>query len=187
MRTRAAAIGSAVFLLLAPGTAAGAVPYVLTGWDSESFPPAGRVVGALLLTVGLAAALHSFARFVSEGRGTPAPIAPPDRLVIGGAYRYVRNPMYVAVTGMIFGQALLLGQPVLFVWAAVFWGTVAAFVRFYEEPTLERQFGADYERYRGAVRAWIPRPTPFAADHGPGGASVGADRTRGGGEGQAGR
>jgi protein-S-isoprenylcysteine O-methyltransferase Ste14 len=100
-------------------------------------------------------------RFVVEGFGTPAPVAAPERLVIGGVYRYVRNPMYVAVLAAIVGQALLLGQLGLLLYAVAAWVVVAAFVRFYEEPTLTRRFGADYEAYRRAVPAWWPRLRPW--------------------------
>jgi protein-S-isoprenylcysteine O-methyltransferase Ste14 len=100
-------------------------------------------------------------RFVVEGHGTPAPVAAPERLVVGGAYRHVRNPMYVAVLAAIVGQALLLGRLGLLVYAGVTWLVVAAFVRFYEEPALARRFGADYAAYRRAVPAWWPRPRPW--------------------------
>ena len=96
-----------------------------------------------------------------EGLGTPAPVAPTERLVVGGLYRYVRNPMYLAVAATIVGQALLLGRPILLLYAGAFAVTVAAFVHWYEEPTLRRQFGDDYERYRHAVPAWWPRRTPW--------------------------
>ena len=92
-----------------------------------------------------------------EGVGTPAPVAPTERLVVGGLYRHVRNPMYVAVTSVIIGQALLLGQPVLLAWAALFVAVTASFVHFYEEPVLQRRFGAEYDRYRRAVPGWWPR------------------------------
>ena len=80
--------------------------------------------------------VQAFVRFVVEGLGTPAPVAPTEHLVVGGAYRYVRNPMYLAVTAVILGQALLLGQPVLVVYAAGFLLVTRPFVRRYEEPTL---------------------------------------------------
>jgi protein-S-isoprenylcysteine O-methyltransferase Ste14 len=99
---------------------------------------------------------------VWEGIGTPAPVAPPERLVIGGVYRHVRNPMYVAVLATILGQALLLGRLVLLTYAAVLWLVFASFVRFYEEPTLRSRFGEDYEAYRRAVPAWLPRLRPWA-------------------------
>jgi protein-S-isoprenylcysteine O-methyltransferase Ste14 len=120
-----------------------------------------RVFGTVLLLAGLTALIQAFVRFVVEGLGTPAPVAAPDRLVVGGPYRYVRNPMYVAVLAVIVGQALLLGQPDLLLYAAALWLIVASFVRFYEEPTLARRFGAEYETYRRAVPAWWPRLRPW--------------------------
>jgi len=84
-----------------------------------------KLLGGLTIAAGLAALLHAFARFVVEGVGTPAPPAPPERLVVGGLYRYVRNPMYLAVEGIILGQALLLGQLVLVPYAALFAVAVA--------------------------------------------------------------
>ena len=114
-----------------------------------------------MVGAGLAVLLEAFARFVVEGIGTPAPVAPTERLVIGGAYRYVRNPMYLAVAALIVGQALMLGHSVLLLYAAAFGVAVAAFVHGYEEPVLSRRFGAQYEAYRRAVPAWWPRRTPW--------------------------
>lgn len=160
MRTREAAIGSAVFFALAPGVVAGVIPWALTGWDAAEPVPqwaAARVLGAALIVAGVVVLAQAFIRFVREGSGTPAPPAPTDRLVVGGLYRYVRNPMYIAVAATIVGQALLLGRLWLLAYAALFCLVVATFVRLYEEPALERQFGADYEAYRRAVPAWWPR------------------------------
>jgi protein-S-isoprenylcysteine O-methyltransferase Ste14 len=109
------------------------------------------------------AAVGSAVFFLVEGFGTPAPIAAPERLVVGGVYRYVRNPMYVAILAVIIGQALLLGQLGLLLYAAAIWLIAAAFVRWYEEPTLTRRFGAGYEAYRRAVPAWWPRLRPWKA------------------------
>ena len=122
-----------------------------------------RIFGALLLAAGVVVLVHAFARFVVEGIGTPAPVAPPQRLVVGGLYRYVRNPMYLAVEAAIVGQALLLGRLVLLPYAAGFAVAVAAFVRWYEEPTLARKFGDQYEEYRRAVPGWGPRRRPWYA------------------------
>ena len=91
-------------------------------------------------------------------------MAPPERLVIGGLYRYVRNPMYVAVLLTIVGQAMLLLQPVLLVYAAVVGAAMASFVYGYEEPTLSARFGAEYDAYRRAVPAWWPRLRPWQPD-----------------------
>ncbi|HSK95507.1 MAG TPA: isoprenylcysteine carboxylmethyltransferase family protein [Euzebyales bacterium] len=167
MRTPVAAVGSAVFFVVAPGVVAGVVPWWLTRWrvaDPTPFWMIARVVGALLVLAGLVALIRAFARFVLEGHGTPAPVAPTERLVIGGLYRYVRNPMYVAVLAIIAGQGLALGQLVLLWYALIVWVAVAGFVRVYEEPTLVRQFGASYEAYRRAVPAWIPRLSPWEPD-----------------------
>jgi protein-S-isoprenylcysteine O-methyltransferase Ste14 len=161
MRRTAAALGSAVFLVLAPGTMGGVVPFLLTGWATRDPPVAALTLGALLLAAGAAVLLHAFARFVMEGAGTPAPVAPTERLVVGGLYRHVRNPMYLAVTATIAGQALLLGRYWLLAYAALFLATTAAFVTLYEEPTLRRQFGAQFDAYRSAVPGWWPRLRPW--------------------------
>jgi protein-S-isoprenylcysteine O-methyltransferase Ste14 len=157
----AAALGSGAFLVLAPGTMGGLVPFLLTGWVSHDPPVVALALGALLLVGGAAVLLYAFARFVMEGRGTPAPVASTERLVVGGLYRHVRNPMYLAVTATIVGQALLLGQYWLLAYAALFVAITAAFVRLYEEPTLGRQFGAQYDAYRSAVPGWWPRLHPW--------------------------
>ena len=164
---RAAALGSVLFLLAAPGVVAGLVPWLLGTWEFQTPAPgwiALRVVGVVLIAAGAVALLHSFIGFVIEGVGTPAPVAPTRTLVVGGLYRHVRNPMYVAVAALIVGEALLLGQIVLFAYAAGFLVVVAAFVRFYEEPTLRRRFGASYEAYRDAVPAWLPRLRPWRGE-----------------------
>lgn len=171
MRKTTAAAGSAAFFLAAPGVMGGLVPWLLTGWQVREPVPymaPVRVLGAVLLVAGLVAVVGAFVRFVVEGLGTPAPFAAPDRLVVGGPYRRVRNPMYVAVLAAIFGQALLLGQPVLLAYAAAFWLLVALFVRFYEEPELNRRFGAEYDAYRHAVPAWRPRLRPWKPGGPPG-------------------
>jgi protein-S-isoprenylcysteine O-methyltransferase Ste14 len=157
----AAAVGSAIFLALAPGVVAGVVPWLVTGWESKHPPLALQILGALLIATGAAVLVEAFARFVIEGIGTPAPVAPTQRLVVGGLYRHVRNPMYVAVASTIVGQALLLGQWGLLAYAALFAAVVATFVLGYEEPTLSQQFGAEYEEYSRAVPRWWPRLRPW--------------------------
>jgi protein-S-isoprenylcysteine O-methyltransferase Ste14 len=86
--------------------------------------------------------------------------------VVGGLYRHVRNPMYLAVAATIVGQAAVLGRPILLLYALAFGAAVAAFVHFYEEPTLARQFGAEYDAYRRAVPAWWPRRRPWSPEVG---------------------
>jgi protein-S-isoprenylcysteine O-methyltransferase Ste14 len=155
------ALGSALFLIVAPGVVAGLVPWWLTGWQPGATWPPLQLIGALLTVAGAVVLLDAFARFVTEGFGTPAPVAPTQRLVVGGLYRYVRNPMYLAVGATIVGQAFLLGRPILLLYAAAFAAVVLAFVRLYEEPTLARQFGAQYKDYCRAVPGWWPRLRPW--------------------------
>jgi protein-S-isoprenylcysteine O-methyltransferase Ste14 len=117
------------------------------------------------LAAGAAVLLSAFVRFVAEGLGTPAPVAPPEHLVVGGLYRHVRNPMYVAVVASIAGQALLFARPVLLAYGAIAGLAMWAFARWYEESELAERFGAEYEHYRRAVPGWWPRLRPW---RGPG-------------------
>ena len=156
------AVFTAVFFVLAPGVTAGLVPWLVTGWDRpDGAVGLADVAGTALLTLGLVAVVACFVRFVTEGRGTPAPVAPTEQLVVGGLYRFVRNPMYVAVASMIAGQALLFRSAGVGVWLVAFLVAVVAFVKGYEEPRLAEQFGESYERYRRAVPGWWPRLTPY--------------------------
>lgn len=163
MRRSAAVAGTVVFFLLAPGVVAGLIPWWLTGWRVRPVPHWAplRMAGALLLAAGAAALVHAFARFAVEGSGTPAPVAPTERLVVGGLYRHVRNPMYLAVLAAIAGQALVLGQIVLLPYAAAVGAAMAVFVRWVEEPMLGRRYGAEYDEYRRNVPAWLPRLRPW--------------------------
>jgi protein-S-isoprenylcysteine O-methyltransferase Ste14 len=163
MRTSRAAIGSAAFFVVAPGTVVGLVPWLITRWEFDRPLPywvVAQVVGASLICVGLIPTVHAFTQFARAG-GTPMPLAPTERLVVSGFNRYVRNPMYVGLLIVLVGQALLFGQFSLLLYAVVMWAVTAAFVRWYEEPTLTRQFSADYPAYRRAVPAWLPRPRPW--------------------------
>jgi protein-S-isoprenylcysteine O-methyltransferase Ste14 len=164
MRKGAAALGSTVFLFLAPGTVVVLLPWWLTGWRSGDWWPPVRALGLVPLVAGAVVLLSAFVRFVVEGLGTPAPVAPTEELVVGGLYRYVRNPMYVAVVAAIGGQGLLLARPVLFGYGACAGVAMWAFAKGYEEPALSRRFGADYTRYRQAVPGWWPRLTPWRGD-----------------------
>ena len=167
MKKAKAAVGSLVFLLVAPGVVAGVIPWLLTGWQvRQPLPYWGPllVLGGAVLVAGVVVLTHSFIRFALEGIGTPAPVAPTKRLVIGGLYRYVRNPMYLAVVGTIFGQALLLGQPLLILYGGAIWIIFVIFVRWYEEPTLAQHFGREYEDYKRAVPPWWPRVRQWKRD-----------------------
>ncbi|TAJ24692.1 MAG: isoprenylcysteine carboxylmethyltransferase family protein [Reyranella sp.] len=159
-----AVLGSAVFFVVAPFTLAGLIPWSVTDWQLQ--PPflgleLTRGIGAMLILAGVPGLVDAFARFALQGLGTPAPIAPPRTLVVTGLYRFVRNPMYVAVVAIILGQAMLLGDWRLIVYGAVLWLGFHVFVVGYEEPTLERTFGSEYEAFCAAVPRWIPRITPW--------------------------
>src|SRR4051794_13938547 len=134
-----AALGSLVFLVVAPGTMGVFVPWALTDWESRSPPWALQALGAILIVAGAVILLHAFVRFVIEGRGTPAPIAPTEELVVGGFYRHVRNPMYVAVTAVIAGPALGLGSVCPALYGAGFWATTATFLKLFQGPLLTQR------------------------------------------------
>ncbi|HEY2169059.1 MAG TPA: isoprenylcysteine carboxylmethyltransferase family protein [Candidatus Angelobacter sp.] len=164
MNRPAAILGSAVFLVIAPGSIAVLLPYWIDRWQMAPPLPgfvALRVIGVLLICAGLPLLLDSFARFAIQGFGTPAPIAPPRHLVISGLYGYVRNPIYIAVAALVFGQGLLFGNvQVLKYGLAVALG-FHLFVLLYEEPVLRSKFGNEYEVYCKNVRRWWPRIKPW--------------------------
>ena len=167
-RLTTAAAGSAAFFVVAPGVVAGLVPWLISDWDVR-WPKSAFGIGMVALGVALLAAtvlvlIRNFVRFVVEGRGTPSPTMQTERLVVGGDYRFVRNPMYLAVIGAILAQAMIFGSLPLLLYALVVWAMMATFVRWYEEPVLQNLYGDEYERYRLGVRAWLPRLHPWEGD-----------------------
>ena len=115
-----------------------------------------QLAGLAVLALGGALAVWCVVTFALVGKGTPAPFDPPRRLVVAGPYRWVRNPMYIGASLVLIGTALYYGSIALLGFAAGFLLVVHAFVVFYEEPTLERTFGAPYADYRNAVHRWRP-------------------------------
>ncbi len=149
-----------LFGVTVPGTALVLVPYWLTRWRFS--PPllgvsASRWLGVAIILVAAPILFQFLARFVYEGYGTPAPFLPPSRLVVGGPFRYVRNPGYVSVVLMILGQGLLFASSPVLVYAVLAALGFHLFVILYEEPTLRSSFGADYDAYCREVPRWIPR------------------------------
>ena len=165
MNRATAAIGSAAFFCAAPGVVAALVPWLLTGWVLPPMSTTSQVLRGSLAAVavlsGLVVLIGAFVRFVREGSGTPAPVAPTDRLVIGGLFRFVRNPMYLAVVTILLGQCVLFASTTLLIYTVLVWAAMAAFVRWYEEPVLATRYGQQYQDYRRSVRAWWPRLTPW--------------------------
>lgn len=159
MRRVAAIVGSAIFLVIAPGIVAGYVPWRICRWHVEA-PLLGtsslRVVGVLLIAAGLPVLLDSFTRFALNGLGTPAPILPTRHLVVTGLYRYVRNPMYIAVVSLILGQGLFFGNVLVLEYGIAVWVAFYLFVLIYEEPTLRKSYGPEYEEFCANVPRWIP-------------------------------
>lgn len=167
MQRTLAVLGSAVFFVVAPCALAGFIPWSITRWQLQ--PPflgleLTRGLGAILILAGIPGLVDAFARFALQGLGTPAPIAPPKNLVVTGLYRYVRNPIYVAVIAIILGQGVLMGDGRLILYGALLWLSFHAFVVVYEEPTLEQTFGKEYEAFRAAVPRWIRRMTPWRSE-----------------------
>ena len=118
----AAAAGSALWFAIAPGTIAGLLPYLISDGRSEfAVGPILLFGGLALIAAGLAGLVQSFVRFAAEGQATPAPITPASKLIVGGPYRHVRNPMYVSVLAVIAGEALLFGQIELLIYTAFVW------------------------------------------------------------------
>jgi protein-S-isoprenylcysteine O-methyltransferase Ste14 len=163
MRKSTAAFGSVLFFIFVPCVVAGLVPFLLTDRYRSpiSTQPAVVIAAGILILAGLVVLIHAFVRFAVEGLGTPAPMAPTARLVVGGVYRHVRNPMYLAVLSIIIGQSLLFGATSVAMYGAMVAAAVVSFVRHYEEPLLAQRYGADYEAYRRAVPGWFPRLTPW--------------------------
>jgi protein-S-isoprenylcysteine O-methyltransferase Ste14 len=157
-----ALVGSAAFFIVAPGTVAGLIPWLITQWRFGADAGLGTgITGAVLILFGLTILIECFARFALKGRGTPAPIAAPKELVITGFYAHVRNPMYVAVLLTVFGQSLLFANAALIAYGVTVWFAFLVFVLNFEEPRLKREFPEAYAAYSAAVPRWFPRFTPW--------------------------
>ena len=163
MRRFFAVLGSALFFVVAPGTVAGLVPWWISrrGLETVTLEWPLQALGVLLIAAGALVLMYCFVRFAIQGLGTPAPVFPTRHLVVSGLYRFVRNPMYLAVVSVIFGQSLLFGNVRVLCYGALVWLAFHLFVFVYEEPTLRSTYGAAYQRFCGAVPRWIPRLTPW--------------------------
>ena len=151
------ALKSLLFFLLAPGMVAGFIPLALLRSGSKAQTGFLAYLAFPLWLIGVVVLVWCFWDFLVKGKGTPAPIEPPKELVVSGLYKYVRNPMYVGILLVILGHFLWFGYWNLLIYAAVVFAAFSAFVIFYEEPTLKRNFGAAYEDYLKRVPRWIPK------------------------------
>jgi protein-S-isoprenylcysteine O-methyltransferase Ste14 len=164
MRRAPAILGSAIFLVVAPGIVAGYAPWWICRWRLQT-PLLGlaalKIVGAMLVGAGIPILLDAFARFALQGLGTPAPPFPTRSLVVSGPYRCVRNPMYLAVASVIFGQGLFFGNAWVLAYGVAICLAFYLFVRLYEEPVLRATYGPEYEAFCANVPRWIPRLRPW--------------------------
>lgn len=171
MRRMLAIVGSAVFLVIAPGVVAGYIPWRICQWQVKE-PLAEitsfRILGVVLIVAGFPVLLDSFARFALQGLGTPAPIFPTRHLVVSGLYRHVRNPMYVAVVALILGQGLFFGNLRVLEYGIAVWMAFHLFVLIYEEPILRNTYGSEYQVFCANVRRWVPRLRPWRQGRGDG-------------------
>jgi len=146
-----------LFTIIAPGTVTALFPYlVLSQTGTTSIVPI-RYAGLPLLGFGVAIYAWCARDFAFKGRGTPAPIDPPKTLVIEGLYRFVRNPMYVGVLSVLFGEIIWFSSPILLLYTSAVGIAFHAFIRFYEEPKLLQLFGGQYTAYCEEVPRWWPR------------------------------
>jgi protein-S-isoprenylcysteine O-methyltransferase Ste14 len=118
-----------------------------------------QVAGMTMVAIGTAIALWCVFTFVFIGKGTPAPFDPPRKLVVRGPYRFVRNPMYNHAGTTLAGAALYYQSLSILIYTGLFFLITHMFVVLYEEPTLRRTFGDEYEAYFGRVSRWLPRPS----------------------------
>lgn len=148
-------VRNVVFTFIVPATGAVYVPWwILASGGHTPRPTFWPAVG--IIAAGIALYLWCLWHFATTGRGTPGPWDPPRRFVAAGPYRFVRNPMYISAALVIGGEALLFLSPPLLVYLVVCFVVVHVFVIAYEEPTLRRLFGDDYDAYRRKVRRWMP-------------------------------
>ena len=136
------------------------LPARFLSWSGIGRPAvigAPRVAGMIMITIGTAIALWCVFTFVFIGKGTPAPFDPPRKLVLRGPYRFVRNPMYMGAGMTLAGAALYYQSLSIFIYACLFFLITHLFVVLYEEPTLRRTFGDEYEAYCDRVKRWWPK------------------------------
>ena len=154
-----AAIGTALAFPFGPGVIPVLIPWLITHWQAgAAYPLAARAIGLILIVAGGIVTVWTFVNFVTEGRGTPWPTDPPTsrKVMVGGPYRYVRNPLYVGFIFAIVGEALSLGRPVLFIYLAALIVFLVVFVHFWEERTMAKRYGAEFGAYCKQVSGWWP-------------------------------
>jgi protein-S-isoprenylcysteine O-methyltransferase Ste14 len=153
-----------LFTIFVPGTFMLLIPYLIIEgqgeWAGLPLSP-WRLPAYALFFLGAGVYLRCVWEFAQRGHGTPAPVDPPKHLVVTGLYRYNRNPMYVAITVALFALSWIFMSDEVLVYALCVMAAFHLFVVKYEEPTLRRLFGAEYDAYRAAVPRWGITLTPY--------------------------
>jgi protein-S-isoprenylcysteine O-methyltransferase Ste14 len=144
--------------MLVPGLLLGYLPYQIALTDTPLFGPGIiRYLAVVFWTMGTVTMLWCFGAFTFRGRGTPAPIDPPKKLIAVGLYRFVRNPMYVSGIIILLGWLLWSPSLKMLLILVIFFTAAHLFITLYEEPTLRRKFGKSYEEYLQKVPRWVPK------------------------------
>ncbi len=152
-------VRTGIFTILIPGSITVLIPHWILGANPRPDFHLGslRSAGVIPIALGAAAYLWCAWSFATAGRGTPFVLDPPRAFVARGLYRYTRNPMYVAVASILAGEGILFQSLRLFAYALIAWLACHAFVVLYEEPSLRRRFGAQYDDYCQRIPRWIPK------------------------------
>ena len=160
------ALRSAAWAVAMPGMVAFYLPWRYLGLRDAHVDASNpvHILACVCIALGAALLVACIVEFARSGRGTLSPLDPPRRLVVRGLYRYVRNPMYLSVTIIVLGEALLTRSSALFVYWMIFFGAANLFVIASEEPFLRRRFGASYDAYTRQVGRWIPTLRPRVDD-----------------------
>jgi protein-S-isoprenylcysteine O-methyltransferase Ste14 len=161
-------------IILLPGVVTLVIPGTIlwrTGTDSwglwQSIPVSRLIlpiVGVICVCLGLLLMIATIRLFVTVGKGTLAPWEPPQRLVVRGVYRHVRNPMISGVLFVLLGESVLTASLPLFCWFLIFAVINATYIPLMEEPMLVNRFGEEYLTYKRNVPRWVPRLTPWEGE-----------------------
>jgi protein-S-isoprenylcysteine O-methyltransferase Ste14 len=136
------------------------IPYLILQVNPPESPAQeGFLSGVLIASALLGAGMVVWVSFifVTKGRGTPIPVQPPRTFIAEGLFRFVRNPMYLGVLLVLFAEAIFFHSAWILLYAAMLWLALHAFAVMFEEPQLERHFGAAYRDYRDQTPRWLPR------------------------------
>ena len=151
---------SVIFLIVMPGAVMVYLPYYLLSLNIDLFFPdinGFKFLGFIPALIGSYLIFWCWKDFIKFGKGTPSPTDPPEKLVVKGLYRLTRNPMYVGVGFVLFGEILFFESTVLIIYTFLILFVFHLFVVLYEEPALKKKFGNSYKEYIDSVPRWLPK------------------------------